>query len=82
MVETTYLLVGAECGFLGLAALLLWYLYHLFQGIIQAYKWRKTEYFYLLPGLIGGLTSNYLQSTLEWVLKQQINFCILFIPLL
>ena len=29
-------------------------------------------------GLGGGLISNYLQSTLEWVLKQQINFCTLF----
>ena len=78
LVETTYLLVGAECGLLGLGALLFWYFYYLYQTIYQAYRWRKTEYFYLLAGLGGGLTANYLQSTLEWVLKQQINFCTLF----
>ncbi len=78
LVETTYLLVGAECGLLGLASLLVWYFYYLFQAVYQSLRWRKTEYFYLLVGIGGGLTSNYLQSTLEWVLKQQINFCMLF----
>ena len=78
LVETTYLLVGAECGLLGLASLLIWYFYYLFQTIYQSFKWRKTEFFYLLAGIGGGLTSNYLQSTLEWCLKQQINFFMLF----
>ena len=77
-VETVYLLVGAECGLIGLGALLLWYFYYLYQSIYQAYRWRKTQYFYLLAGLGSGLTSNYLLSTLEWCLKQQVNFCILF----
>ena len=78
LVETTYLLVGAECGLLGLASLLIWYFYYLFQTFYQSFKWRKTEFFYLLAGLGGGLGSNYFQSTLEWVLKQQINFFMLF----
>ncbi len=78
LVETIYLLVGAECGLLGLGALLFWYFYYLYQTVYQAYRWRKTEYFYLLAGLGGGLIANYLQSTLEWVLKQQINFYTLF----
>ena len=78
IVETTYLLVGAECGLMGLASLICWYLYYLFQAIYQAYQWRKTEYFYLFAGLAGGFLSNYLQSTLEWVLKQQINYLMLF----
>jgi O-antigen ligase len=78
IVETTYLLVGAECGLLGLSSLLIWYFYYLFQTFYQSFKWRKTEFFYLLAGLGGGLGSNYLQSTLEWVLKQQINFFLLF----
>lgn len=78
IVETTYLLVGAECGLLGLGALLCWYLYHLIQAVLQAIHWRHSEHFYLMAGLIGGFTSNYLQSTLEWVLKQQVNFCVLF----
>ena len=25
-------------------------------------------------GIVGGLTAIYLQSTLEWVMKQQVNF--------
>ncbi len=77
IVETTYLLVGAECGLMGLSALICWFLYYLFQAMFQAFRWRKTDFFYLFAGLAGGLTSNYLQSTLEWVLKQPINFCTL-----
>ena len=77
-VETVYLLVGAECGLIGLGTLFLWYFYYLYQAVYQAYRWRKTDYFYLLAGLGGGFTSNYLQSTLEWCLKQPINFCTLF----
>ena len=78
LVETTYLLVGAECGLLGLGSMLCWFFYYLFQAVYQSFRWRKTDYLYLLVGLAGGLSSNYFQSTLEWVLKQQINFCMLF----
>ncbi|MCR4572795.1 MAG: O-antigen ligase family protein [Lentisphaeria bacterium] len=78
IVETIYLLVGAECGFLGLTMLLCWFFYYLFHALLQSFRWRKTQYFYIMVGLLGGLASNYLQSTLEWVLKQQINFCVLF----
>ncbi|MBR5840803.1 MAG: O-antigen ligase family protein [Victivallales bacterium] len=78
IVETTYLLVGAECGLLGLASLLCWYFYYLLQALYLSFRWRKTPYFYLLVGLTGGFASNYLQSTLEWVLKQQINYLMLF----
>ena len=35
---------------------------------------RRTPYFYIPAGIIGGLTGIYLQSLLEWVLKQQVNF--------
>ncbi len=77
LVETTYLMVGAECGLLGLTSLLCWFLYYLLLALYQAFRWRKTDYFYLFAGLAGGFISNYLQSTLEWVLKQPINFCAL-----
>ena len=30
--------------------------------------------FWIAAGALGGLTGLYLQSTLEWVLKQSINF--------
>ena len=78
IVETIYLLVGAECGLIGLGMLLYWFFYYLFHALLQGFRWRKTQFFYIMVGLLGGLASNYLQSTLEWVLKQPINFCVLF----
>ena len=37
-------------------------------------KLRHSRYFYLPAGFFGALTSIFMQSALEWVLKQQINF--------
>ena len=37
-------------------------------------KLRRTNLFYIPAGIVGGLTAVYLQSTLEWVMKQQVNF--------
>ena len=72
--ETSYLLVGAECGFLALAAFLAWLGYY----YVCAYKltkiMRRSNFFYIPVGIVGGLTAVYLQSTLEWVMKQQVNF--------
>ena len=74
IVETSYLLVGAECGFLALAAFLAWLGYY----YVCAYKltkiMRRSNFFYIPVGIVGGLTAVYLQSTLEWVMKQQVNF--------
>ena len=38
---------------------------------------RGTPFFYIPAGALGGMTGIFLQSTLEWVLKQQINFMLL-----
>ena len=38
---------------------------------------RGTPWFFVPAGLLGGLTVNYLQSALEWVLRQQLNLVIL-----
>ena len=74
IVETIYLLVGAECGIPCLLALLAWFGYYWVSTIrLMKLLWRS-EYFYLPAGLFGALTSIFLQSALEWVLKQQINF--------
>ena len=35
---------------------------------------RRSDFFYIPVGIVGGLTAIYLQSTLEWVMKQQVNF--------
>ena len=39
-----------------------------------------TEWYFIPAGLFGGLAANYLQSTLEWVLRQQLNLvCLMFV---
>ena len=74
IVETSYLLVGAECGFLALGAFLAWLGYYYVAACRLVKKLRRTTLFYIPAGIVGGLTSVYLQSTLEWVMKQQVNF--------
>ena len=74
IVETSYLLVGAECGFLALAAFLAWLGYYYIAAWKLVKQLRRTNLFYIPVGIIGGLSSVYAQSTLEWVMKQQVNF--------
>ena len=74
IVETSYLLVGAECGFFALAAFLAWLGYYYVAACKLVKKLRRTELFYIPVGIVGGLSAVYLQSTLEWVMKQQVNF--------
>ena len=74
IVETIYLLVGAECGIPCLAALLAWFGYYWISTIRLMKLLRRTRYFYIPAGLFGALTGVFLQSSLEWVLKQQLNF--------
>ncbi len=74
IVETIYLLVAAECGLPCLLALLALFGYYWCAAWRLLGKLRRTPYFYIPAGIIGGLTGIYLQSLLEWVLKQQVNF--------
>ena len=74
IVETSYLLVGSECGFFALAAFLAWLGYYYVAAFKLVKRLRRTELFYIPVGIVGGLTAVYLQSTLEWVMKQQVNF--------
>ena len=73
IVETIYLLVAAECGLPCLIMLLCWFGYYWFSSIFLLKKLRITNYYFLPAGALGALTAVYMQSTLEWVLKQQIN---------
>lgn len=79
IVETIYLLVCAECGIPALLLLLALFGYHWYLAKKLSRELCRTEYFYLPAGIIGGLTGVYLQSVLEWVLKQQVNFLELLI---
>ena len=74
IVETVYLLTGAECGWLALVAMLWWFvsMFLLNYRLLSIYE--KHELFYLPVGFAGGLLAIYLQSVLEWVLKQAVNF--------
>ena len=74
IVETSYLLVGSECGFFALAAFLSWLGYYYVCACRLTVQMRRSNFFYIPAGIVGGLTAVYLQSTLEWVMKQQVNF--------
>ncbi len=79
IVETVYLLVGAECGIPALAAMLLWFLSYLVLCLVLAKRFAGTPYAAIPAGLAGGLLACYLQSCLEWVLRQQMNLILLMI---
>ncbi|MBR7144136.1 MAG: O-antigen ligase family protein [Lentisphaeria bacterium] len=79
IVETSYLLVGAECGFPALAAFLAWLGYYYVAACKMVKRMRRSNLFFIPVGIVGGLSAIYLQSTLEWVMKQQVNFIQLMI---
>ena len=74
LVETVYLLVGAECGLPALGIMLAMYAYFFFSSLRLTRRLAGTSYFYLPAGIAGGLTGCYMQSCLEWVLKQATSF--------
>lgn len=77
IVETVYLLVGAECGLPALAAMLAWFGWYWVACLRLARRLRRTPGYWVPAGLSGGLLAIYAQSTLEWVLRQQINLVLL-----
>ena len=79
IVETIYLLVAAECGWWGMASLILWFLYYYLSSILSMFVLRKMPCNGFMIGTFGGLTCIYWHSTLEWSLKQYNNFAELMI---
>ena len=79
IVETVYLLVAAECGLPALAAMLVWFLFYLFRCVRLTKRLAGTSYAAIPAGIAGGLVASYLQSCLEWVLRQQMNLILLMI---
>ena len=77
IVETVYLLIGAECGVPCLLIFISFLLYYFCSCILLMIRLRHTSYFYFPLGAFGGLVNIALQSSLEWVLKQQMNFLLL-----
>ena len=79
IVETIYLLVWAECGTPCFIALLGLFFWHWWKAFRLTGRLRGQPNFWVAAGALGGLTGLYLQSALEWVLKQSINFAELVI---
>ena len=79
IVETVYLLICAECGIPALLGFIVWLLWYWFVCLRLLKRLRGTRWYFIAAGLLGGFTANYLQSTLEWVLRQQLNLiCLMF----
>ena len=74
LVETIYLMIAAETGWHNLFIFVSMLLYFYFKNIRNYFKMKGNEYRYIPLAIIGALTSVYIQSTLEWVLKQTNNF--------
>ena len=74
VVETIYLLVAAECGWGGLVALLVWFIYYWMVSFNNMMFLRCHETFGVAIGCTFGLLANYFQSAIEWSLKQYNNF--------
>jgi len=77
LVETIYLMIAAETGWLNLFVFITMLIFFYIKNLKNYFalkhgKWRK--YRYLCIALIGALLSIYLQSSLEWVLKQTNNY--------
>ena len=77
IVETVYLLVGAECGIPALVAMILWFAWYLVLGVRLVKRLKGTPYVAIPAGLAGGFVACYIQSCLEWVLRQQMNLILL-----
>ncbi len=79
IVETVYLLVGAECGIPALVFMCLWFYWYFFLAVRLVWKLAGTVYCGIAAGLAGGFFAIYVQSCLEWVLRQQLNLIILVV---
>ena len=74
LVETIYLMIAAETGWHNLVVFVSLLLYFYFKNIRNYFRMKKHKYRFIPIALIGALTAKYIQSTLEWVLKQTNNF--------
>jgi len=74
LVETIYLMIAAETGWHNLVVYFMFILYMYFKNVRNFFRLKGSVYRYIPIGIAGGLTSLYVQSTLEWSLKQTNNF--------
>lgn len=74
LVETIYLMIAAECGWHTLFVFLCFLMYFFVLNIQNYFRYRNTDYQFFSIAMIGGLLAIYIESSLEWVLKQTNNF--------
>ncbi len=74
LVETAYLMIAAEAGWIALGAFLLMLLYFYFVNLVNLIRMKNHPARYIAVALLGALTQVYLQTSLEWVIKQTNNF--------
>jgi hypothetical protein len=74
LVETTYLMIAAETGWHNLVVFFIFIFYFLFMNIRNYFLYKGSDYQFVPIALIGGLLAIYLESSLEWVLKQTNNY--------
>jgi hypothetical protein len=74
LVETIYLSFAAETGWHNMVVYLILIFYFFFKNMNNFVKHRRSDYIWVPIGLAGGLMGIYLESALEWVLKQSNNF--------
>ncbi len=74
LVETIYLMIAAECGWHTLVFFFLFIFYFYFLNLRNYIRYRGRPYQFLSIAFLGGLIAIYLESVLEWVLKQTNNF--------
>jgi hypothetical protein len=74
LVETAYLSIAAETGWHNLLVYLLFLFYFLGMNYGNLRRLKNHQSQFVAIGLMGGLSGIYLESTLEWVLRQTNNF--------
>ncbi|MDD3117292.1 MAG: hypothetical protein PHO45_08020, partial [Victivallaceae bacterium] len=62
-----------------LGVLLLWFGSYWWWSLGLNIALKHQPCFGIMAGICGGLSANYIQSTLEWVLKQYSNFYLLML---
>ena len=74
IVETAYLLIAAETGWHNLVIFLLMLFRFYFMNLFNYFRYKRNALKYVAIGLIGALSAIYIETALEWVLKQTNNF--------
>ncbi len=74
LVETIYLMIAAETGWLNLGVFIFFLMSFYYRNFINFLRYKDNAYRFISIGLAGGMAGIFLESSLEWVLKQTNNF--------